>query len=469
MAAAAEVESRDGAPGPGGVWRTLPGFLHPGTTDVSSVQILLGRFLADRVGPSPLPERTLFSADGRFRWGAGPPLEKVVSSRAELEFLALHPRLVRSAVAIVEPWDHVGRDAAGQPLRASTNVAYLLQKTADCDSILFPVWQSGVLDLEVLVPVLGSCVGVIFEGGDPSVHDPSTFSHPICPRDDLFALVERLLLGRSLRSAPCVFVCLGHQLAAECLVRLLRRTVAEVGATTAIPRDRDGDALTAVQDACERIRAIGEKLEVRKTDGRGSAQGWLDGSFAVTRNEAAEAGTRILRPYRPPSGRTSHVPKPLVIAHQVVADAYEAVIDTAVGREREIAIEMFHGDEVNEEAVLFANWALGTLHDAMIPYRHVLAASDLAWLLGLPCAVEILCSTSTEQGVLTECAALGIYYRDAETRRTRRSFTCQFHPELLAGQREVGRSAGPPPSYSELKRDDGARLFVRMLYEGLHE
>jgi hypothetical protein len=99
----------------------------------------------------------------------------------------------------------------------------------------------------------------------------------------------------------------------------------------------------------------------------------------------------------------------------------------------------------------------------------VLAGSELGWMLDLPAAIEILCSTTTETGLLTECAALGIYYRDLETKRTRRSFTCQFHPELLAGPIEVGRAAGAPPSYSELKRDDGARIFARMLYEGALE
>jgi len=34
--------------------------------------------------------------------------------------------------------------------------------------------------------------------------------------------------------------------------------------------------------------------------------------------------------------------------------------------ERDVHVEMFHGDEVNEEAVLFANWAYKSLHDAII-------------------------------------------------------------------------------------------------------
>ncbi len=449
-------------------WRSRPGFLQPGHAERASIQILLGRFLVDRIAPNPLPERSLFPGDGAFRWGAAPPLEKVLHARADLESLALRPRLLRSAVAIVEPWDHVGRNAADEPLRASTNVAYLLQKIADCDSVLLPVWSSGVFDLEVLVPLLASSLAVVFEGGEPSVHDEASFSSPRCSRADLFALVEQLLLARAQSSAPAVFICLGHQLAAACLVELLRRSVAEVIATREIPRDRHGDAQSALEDVCARIAGVGEKLEVRK-QGLVVAPDWSAPCFAVARNESGEQGTRVLVPYRPPHPRTSQLPKELILAQQVVADRYEGVIDTLVGSEKQVGIEMFHGDEVNEEAMLFANWAFGALHDAMIPHRAVLAGSPLAWLLQLPSAVEILCSTTTEQGLLTECAALGIYYRDLETKRMRRSFSCQFHPELLAGQGEVGRGSAPPPSYSELKRDDGARIFARMLYEGMQE
>jgi hypothetical protein len=411
----------------------------------------------------------LFANDGRFLWGAAPPLEKIVWSREDLHLLALNPLLLQNAVTIIEPWDHVGHNAAGEPLRASTNIAYLLQKIADCDSILLPVWSSGIPDLDVLVPLLSSSLAIVFEGGAPSVYDESSFSHTACPREDLFALVERLLLARPQCHAPTIFICLGHQLAAAGLVRLLRRAVDDVLGRDELPGDRRGDALSVLQSVCAQIREMGEKLEVRKGDGVVIARGWTDPTFAVARNESPEWGTRVLAPYRPPSARTSPLPKELIVAQQVVADYYEAVIDTMVGSDKHVSIEMFHGDEANEEAVLFANWAFGLLHDAIVPCRAVLAGSALAWMLDLPAAVEILCSTTTEAGLLTECAALGIYYRDLETKRTRRSFTCQFHPELLAGQIEVGPGAGPPPSYSQLKRDDGARIFARMLHEGTHE
>jgi len=128
---------------------------------------------------------------------------------------------------------------------------------------------------------------------------------------------------------------------------------------------------------------------------------------------------------------------------------------------------VFHADEVNEEIILFANWAYRLLHDSLIPHGAILAGSHLAWLLKLPEAIEILRSTAIEDKIVTECSATGIIYKDFESKQIRRSFTCQFHPELLSDLRTVGMSEAP--TYARLKTDDGARLFARMLYEGMQE
>ena len=56
-----------------------------------------------------------------------------------------NPQLFRNAISIIEPWQHVGHNPLGEEVRASINVAYLVQKLADCDSILFPCWSSGTL------------------------------------------------------------------------------------------------------------------------------------------------------------------------------------------------------------------------------------------------------------------------------------------------------------------------------------
>ena len=97
---------------------------------------------------------------------------------------------------------------------------------------------------------------VVLEGGKPSVHDSAQWTKPNCSRDDMFALVEKLLLSRSPRSAPAIFICVSHQLAAECHIRLLRKAVKAVLDTGTLKRDEVGEALVSLKAACEKIKSI---------------------------------------------------------------------------------------------------------------------------------------------------------------------------------------------------------------------
>jgi len=407
-------------------WRPKPGYLSKSGSDFESVHILLGRFLADRTSDDPLAEKELFSEDGIFEWGYAQPLEKVINSQEDLEFLLKHPSLFRNSITIIEPWEHVGFNNIGEDVRASKNIAYIAQKLADIDSILWPVWSSGILDPEIVVPAITSGYAVIVEGGDPSTYDASTWTSPACPREDMFALVEKLLIARSPTSAPAIFICVGHQLAAECHIRLIRRAVKEVLFLTSLDRDKDNKALRSLQEVAARIEAMGKTLQVKKRDGRLVAQGWNDEHFVVTRNESKEVGDRVLLPYQSPDGDALGIPWEIIHAHDVTADTHEGVIDTTIQYEHEVSISMFHSDEVNEEAILFANWAFRSIHDAIVPYRHIIAGSTLSWLIQLPDAIEILCSTAVDGEVVTECSATCINYKDFETKKIRRSFTCQF-------------------------------------------
>ncbi|NEQ40323.1 MAG: hypothetical protein F6K40_30445 [Okeania sp. SIO3I5] len=450
-------------------WRLTPGYISKYGSDVNSTHILLGRFLADRKSEDPMVEKSLFSDDGKFEWGYAQPLEKVISTREDFEFLATHPQLFRNAITIIEPWEHVGINPQGEEVRASKNVAFMAQTIADCDSILFPAWSTGIIDLDLVVPILTSSMAVIIEGGNTSVDDPTQWTHPNCSRDDMFSLVEALLLSRTPCTSPLIMICLGHQLAAECHVRLLRQAVAEVLSMESLENDPTGDALPFIQDVCKKISAVGEDLPIIKRDGRVVAQGWNDPQFAVVRNEEKEIGDRYLLPYQTPSPKESKIPIDLLKAHDVMADEFSGVIDTMILQyENDINIAMFHSDEVNEEAVLFANWAYMMLHDALVPFRYLIANSPLSWLLRLPYSVEILASTEIKGGeILTECSCTCINYKDFETKQIRRSFTCQFHPELFSDLQEMGKR--PPASYAELKESDGIRLLARLLYEGMQE
>jgi GMP synthase-like glutamine amidotransferase len=432
---------------------------------VQSAHALLGYYLKDRTSPTPFPGRDGLVDNSTFDWGIAPPLEKVIHGNSELDLLLQHPELFRQAIPVVEPWASVGINAQGESVRASKNVAYILQQIADADTVLYPVWESGIREPEKLASVLSAGMAVIFQGGDPSVHDASSFNGTKANLDDLLCLTEQLLLRRSAGSAPCVFICLAHQLAAAAHVRLIKRAVREVFNTDMLPLDPNRYALKALQRACHRIFEIGESMPVIKA-GQRIAESWHDTHFAVAPNEGVEVGTRCLMPYER-RGRQNHIPGELHYTHELVADELEGVIDTMIKFEREVMIEMFHGDEVNEEAALFANWAYKRMHDAIVPIRHELAVSPLSWLLCLPYGVEVLSQTRVDDDTLTEVGTTCIYYKDWETHSIRRSFTCQFHPELMADIRDIGKRPGP--SYAELKQNDGVRLLIRLLYHGMQE
>ena len=77
---------------------------------------------------------------------------------------------------------------------------------------------------------------------------------------------------------------------------------------------------------------------------------------------------------------------------------------------------MFHLHEVNKEAILFANGAYRTIHDAIVSYPPIIAANSLPWRIQLPDASKILCLTAEEDGkIVTEGSATCIKYKDFET------------------------------------------------------
>jgi GMP synthase-like glutamine amidotransferase len=446
-------------------WRTQPGILGKHAASAQSIHALLGYFLKDRVSPSPFPGRDGLLEHGLFEWGVAPPLEKVISSREELELLLGLPEIYRNAVSVIEPWENVGINLQGEGVRASKNIAYLLQQVADADTILYPVWQSGVGNPRRIASILSAGIATVVQGGNPSVYDASSFDGSKSSLEDLLGLTRELLLHRSSSSGPSIFICLGHQLAAAAHVGLLKRAVRAVAELAQLPLDPGRTAISSMQRVCQRIAEVGENLPVIKS-GETLAEGWHDTSFAVARNERIEVGTRRLLSYQR-RNVSDHVPAELHDAHALVADELEGVIDTMLKLERDLHIEMFHADEANEEAVLFANWAYKLLHDTLVPIRYEVAVSPVSWLLSLPYAVEILSQTKVDENHWTEVSTTCIYYKDWETHTIRRSFTSQFHPELMADIRDIGKREGP--RYAELKENDGVRLLVRLLYHGMQE
>jgi hypothetical protein len=168
-------------------------------------------------------------------------------------------------------------------------------------------------------------IGVVVEGGDPSVYNPASFKYNY-KREEMLYLIENILLSRLQMRAPAIFICLGHQMVCEALVHLLRKCVRSVAHTRMLKRAGGDMALSALKDTCELIHEVGKKIEVQREFAPDRsyhslinivARGYEEMKFGVSKNERTEEGETGLFPYRPPLPRGEKLPRDLIIAHQV--------------------------------------------------------------------------------------------------------------------------------------------------------
>ncbi len=380
----------------------------------------------------------------------------VVATKEDFQELVQSGETFRSSVAIVEPDAIVGTNPLGEPVAASHNVAYILREISKQKSVIFSLWNSGYQSLNAVTPFaqfLRSFQAIIVEGGRPSIYDSQSFNHnPSLPREEFLSLVDALLLSRTAGSAPALYICLGHQAVGEALIRLIRRAITELKGVDNLPKI----TRNAFHKVSTYVHQLGEQIIIRR-DGHIVANGYRDTRFAVAPNEQREVGIRRLHPYQP----LEYLPEPLLEAHDQTAITESGIIEDLI-RIDDWDLAMLHSDEVNQEAILFANWALNTLHTELQNHRDDIANSSLAWLLNLPFGVEVLCSTFFPDSTrpLTEVAATAIYYQDHKTGQKHRDFSLQFHPELLDDLRTFRPLPTPPPP---LLDSDGTRLLTSLL------
>lgn len=446
-------------------WRKTTSWINPNSDNASTIQSLIGHFLQDRLSPSLLDSaiKQFRQANSGATWGQ-PPYEKVIESEADLDWLINHPSAYKNAVCIIEPASNVGQNYAREDVRASSNIAYLCRVIADCDSILFPLWKLGKLDQKKLDHIFETCLAVFVEGGYPSAKDPESFAGQSISLQGLQSVIENLMLTRTHKSAPHVFICIGHQLSAQAHVNLIKKAISAIRSELPGLSDFNGFQRDLLMNCCDQIEQVGRELVIQKNE-KQIAKGWDDNCFAVALNEVPEVGHCELHRYEHDGVHPSQDFNLLLAEHVQTSDAYDGIVEQSISYEKDLNIVMFHSDEVNEEAILFSNWAYSQLHRAIHPSRHCIALSGLSWLLSLPRSIEILCSTFAEGSKCTEVAATCITYVDRETKEIRRSFSFQFHPELLSDLREFHVSG--EPSYEKLKNDDGIRMLMRVLYESI--
>ena len=442
------------------------GFFRPGLSNYSTIQTLLGDFINDRTSDSLLKDlhedkidifsNSIFKEDGNYK--------KIITKNDHLIDVINNPTSYKNSVCIVEPADHVGINPLGESVRASNNISFLTQYIADCDSILIPLWKSEELDNKLLMELLSNCLAYVIEGGHPTLKDPKSFSDLNINLYQLQEISDQMILSRGLKTAPAIFICLGHQLAAQSHIRLIKKAVNEIKNNSKSHGFNSIYAYKNLVNICDKIIHTGENLSIYKNQ-QEVAKGWNDPCFAVALNEEPEVGQVELLHYSHQGDHPNKEFLKLLIHHELTSHQDIGIVEQSITYEKNLNIVMFHTDEVNEEAILFANWSYGQLHKALTPLRKELSVSNLSWLLKLPTSIEIVCSTSAQGKICTEVAATCINYRDYETHHVRRSFSFQFHPELLEDLREFKNSG--LPTYQKLKHDDGIRMLVRVIYESI--
>ena len=300
------------------------------------------------------------------------------------------------------------------------------------------------------------------EGGYPTLKDCKSFDDTSIKLEDLQEVAEEIILSRDSNSSPAIFICLGHQLAAQAHIEIIKRATDDA-LSFLINSKESNYYLDNLRKKCEEIILVGESLCVYKNE-KIVAKGWNHSSFAVALNLKPEVGKVVLEKYSHSGLHPSDDFSNLLMCHELSHEHELGVVEKFITYEKNLHIEMFHSDVVNQEAILFANWAFGELHKAVYPIRKKILMSDLSWILNLPTSVEIVCSTSINGDVCTEVAATCINYLDYQTQKIRKSFTFQFHPELLE---DLSIFYNNMPDFKTLKDDDGIRLLSRVMYQTL--
>ncbi len=162
------------------VWRKNSSWFNENELSTQSVQTLIGHFLHDRNSESLLGNKIIQSLEGT--WGQK-PFEKIIESDKDMMWFMKNPQSLNNTISIIEPADHVGHNlykdenGLGEEVRASSNMAYISRIISDCDSLLFPIWKSGVLDNDLMMNILRSSMAIVVEGGHPSVRDAKSFEN----------------------------------------------------------------------------------------------------------------------------------------------------------------------------------------------------------------------------------------------------------------------------------------------------
>jgi len=372
--------------------------------------------------------------------------------------------LGRRRVAVLKPDRSVGRNAWGMQVDASTYASAFFRKAFgwSVDVAEVSSWRAPAEEAQEAARLAEHLRGydvLVGEGGNPSVYEPSSFgAHSRSFWIEVFEQLIRLR-AREPGSAPGIFVCLSHQLAADAVASLLGKIVAAEAELSRALEPSSG----AKRFWNETVQPALHHVEWAREDLPGSS---VVRSLGLPRSEH---GVVRLVPYV--ASNDLGVPdlerRELVEAHAQIAEAHSGFVEDLFSVES-LELAMMHGDEVDELRVLQMNLVLTHLARLarVIRRDESLPRSDaVARVLELPVGIEITSASVPEDtpgardaATVTEVASTAYYYRRPDG-GIYRDLTFQFHPELVGV--DVFRAEPGHAESVDIRMDnDGHKLLL---------
>ncbi|MHA1854055.1 MAG: asparaginase [Candidatus Heimdallarchaeaceae archaeon] len=375
---------------------------------------------------------------------------------------------LRQVAAIIKPDTIVGYNKWGESVNSGKNIVHIIDKAFEWGTVTF---DFGALNYDNVINLIKQHTGksvaeffngfkiIFIEGGTYSVYDNSSFRANFT-KEQFIDLIKSLTLQNVYPRTPVISICLGHQGVFETLrvalidlfnnKDLLREELKEISTK----------ASEELYDILKSLEEEGETIEIIDKQGNPRASGIKHEKFAVSPNELTEVAIKRLYPYKiDPS-----IPKKYSQISSKIADLGSGIIEDIVSVD-DLDVSMLHGDEVNELAIHYFNFALNKIFEFRIKYSDTIKKAPTVekMLNSLPLGIEITCSTvntDMQTETVTEVASTVIYYYDANTNSIQRDFTFQFHPELMQDLRTLEDSEDINLDIS----NDGIKIFISSIY-----
>jgi len=392
------------------------------------------------------------------------------------------PKIRNKWAIILKPDTVIGANQWGELIDASENFATITSELLDWNIIALELSEINYQALLEKIKSLSSnneSIGeffrtfryVIIEGGRQSLYDSQSFddiSNGNFTKENYLHLLRSLMSARNISGAnPALYLCLGHQGYAEMLRDYLVTIINDSQKIAEKIRLKDEKVANQFLKIISDIKSMDGKIIVKRRNQEIVAEKLADQFFAVKQNEMPEIGLKRVIEYKPSK---DIVPDEILKVYQRNAKLHTGLLEDFYSLES-LDIVMLHGDEVNEEAILFINWILN-LFSKFIRMNYTILESihGLSEFISLPVGLEIPSSTDysmAEKSTLTEIAGFVIYYYNPIQEIIKRDYTLQFHPELFEELRIMQKRDFESKTLLDLS--DGIKLLLSCLQAGFIE